>query len=626
MRNLFLIASIFLSSLLPASAQQSQYTAQQFNVQPINQAPQVTGAQAVSDFETGTTVRYYWIITHQNSVISSPVQTSNTRGPASLSSAVGSRVNVTWNNVQGVATYDVLETSTPSLPLLANCACAVAIGITQNAVTDVGTYSAYSTLYTFGQNWSVSQSIVSGIPTYNFFYNGILACSINAAGTTTCATSSGGSVSSVGFDYTGPEFSIANSPVTSTGVLTESKTVQQPNTVWAGPAANSVNGVFDNFAFSISSTTVTTLSTTITPNYNRDVEIFVGETDHNIGQGGTPTVTGGGTWTTIGTDGNDGILASQLLTSTAPLTATIGNIATPTNIGQCLVGLQVQPAATPVFSNTQTTSGAITNGTTLAYTPTAAGDSVMVVFMGAPSNSNTAVSYLATDDQNTTYTPVCSAQNFTGSNGTIVYVFLASNVTTTARHIKFNAVTGPGFSGSFYAIEISELQPSTGTSGFRPLVTADMPVALQSLINNPTPATVFSSKNLASNVAFSANTTTTIDSITVNQAGGAAPAFPNSTATFRVNVCYSYFATAGTGVTGETEVSDGTNVWAGGGAATSSGGTTYTSCGWSPVTYTSAGVITFTVSVRNTGSQTISTTSPILGQASHMSVEVIPSN
>ena len=624
MRNLRRIVGTFLfSALLTAGAvaqgPQSQQTAQQFNVQPLDTAPSVTGAQALSDFENGSTVRFYFIITHLNAVISAPTQTADRLGPASLSSSNGHRITITWNSING-ATFDVLEASTPVLPVASNCACAVATGLTANNVLDVGSYSSYSTAFTFGLNWNVSQSINSGIPTLNFFYNGV-GCSLNALGATSCS-SSGGAVSSVGFDYTGPEFSIANSPITSSGIMVQSKTVQAPNTVWAGPAQNSVNGVFDNSSNTITNS-VTAVSTSLTPNYNRDLEIFVTENDHNIGQGSAPVITGGpGSWTTIASDGNNGIFATQLLTTATPITAT-STMVTTTNVGQCLVGLQVQPAATPVLSNLHSVTGAVTPGATLSYTPASAGDSVLIVLMGAPSNSNSVLSYLMTDTQNTIYTPVCNAQNFSGSNGTITYMFLASNVTTNARTIKLNTLGGPGFSGSFIAVEISQLQPSTGTSGFRPLVTADMPIGVQNLVNTPTPSIVqFNGTTQSGNVNVTASNTS-IMSLNVT--------FPSTGCPCRVFYAYSLYPDYA-GVTNEQAqeiwVDDGSiqygNLQTGQSNASTGAKTSMANSGFSFTTYPNSTSTTFTlVGRQDTGSTFLLDAAPLFGPGGNAYFEIV---
>lgn len=138
--------------------------------------------------------------------------------------------------------------------------------------------------------------------------------------------------------------------------------------------------------------------------------------------------------------------------------------------------------------------------------------------------------------------------------------------------------------------------------------------------------TVYSTKNLGGTVSVSATTLTTVDSITVNAAGGSAPAFPASGGSWRVRVCYDYGIQAGTGVYGEMEVTDGTNVFAKTSLITNAGGGVYSACGLSPVTYGGGSNITFTTKVENTGSQSILTGSALIGFTSAMDVWVVGSN
>jgi hypothetical protein len=145
---------------------------------------------------------------------------------------------------------------------------------------------------------------------------------------------------------------------------------------------------------------------------------------------------------------------------------------------------------------------------------------------------------------------------------------------------------------------------------------------------NVLPVQTFSSKNLAGNVSLVANTLTTLDSITVNAAGGAAPAFQSSTGTWRAQVCYTYIAQQGTGSNaGESYVTDGTNNWALSLAIISGGSSaSYISCGWSTVIYTGASAVTFTVKAENPGAQTILATSALTAQPSRMQVAIFGSN
>jgi hypothetical protein len=150
---------------------------QQLNVAPFNAAPQVTGATAVSDFETGTTSYFYWIVTHQAGQVSAPVLTVDHKGPASLSSANGSRITVSWNQIPN-ATYDVLETASSSLPASANCGCAVATGVTASSVVDIGTYTSYATNQMPGFDWQITSQLDGGVPTLQFYYNGDIPCTM----------------------------------------------------------------------------------------------------------------------------------------------------------------------------------------------------------------------------------------------------------------------------------------------------------------------------------------------------------------------------------------------------------------------------------------------------------------
>lgn len=191
---LFIALTIF---ALPLRGQQSQVGAQAVNVQPLNQVLSPAGASAVSDFETGSTVRYYWIIANSSGQSSAPTSTFDQKGPASLSSAIGSRVSITWQTATGT-TYDVLESSTATLPNSLTCGCAVVTGTTNGQVFDTGSYSAYSTLPLKGFNFIFTNPLDgNGNPevlvTYNnqtaqlcTFSGGVFSC---GSGNGTCAIS-----------------------------------------------------------------------------------------------------------------------------------------------------------------------------------------------------------------------------------------------------------------------------------------------------------------------------------------------------------------------------------------------------------------------------------------------------
>jgi hypothetical protein len=176
------------------------------------------------------------------------------------------------------------------------------------------------------------------------------------------------------------------------------------------------------------------------------------------------------------------------------------------------------------------------------------------------------------------------------------------------------------------------LAPTGVTAGSYPYanVTVDSKGRVTAISSNTAASAVqlYYRKLLAASVSLPATTPTTLDSITVNAAGGSAPAFPGS-GTWRVLVCYSYYGAAGSGTEGESKVTDGNgNAWAfgEGGQFTSAAGANYQACGFSPVTYTGSSAETFTVTAENQGNQTVDTTSVLLGNPSEMNVTIFASN
>lgn len=185
---------------------------------------------------------------------------------------------------------------------------------------------------------------------------------------------------------------------------------------------------------------------------------------------------------------------------------------------------------------------------------------------------------------------------------------------TTIRNVNIVNSTGSFTSLTDTALTAGNC-PIIGTGGL-----------FQTAANPCASVVTFYSKSLASPVSLTASSLTTVDSITVNAAGGSAPAFPSS-GSWRVEVCYAYGISAGTGVYGETEVLDSSsNAFAKASLITNSNGGVYSACGFSPVTYPGSGSVTFTVKAENTGSQTITTTSALIGYASSMTVVVVGSN
>jgi hypothetical protein len=622
MRNLHLAAVIFSFSALfgiPSEAQQqSQYSAQQFNVQPINQAPSVTGAQAISDFENGSTVRFYFIITHLNSVVSSPTITSDQLGPATLSSAVGHRVNISWTAIQG-ATFDVLEASTSTLPISGNCNCAVATGITQNSAQDIGTYSSYSTLYTFGLNWNISQSINGGIPTLNFLYNGV-GCSLNAAGSTTCA-SSGGSVSSVGLALPSPVMGVSGSPVTSSGVLTGFWNPESSNYVFAGPTAGSVGGVTDGADPVNEPANTTTLPFSLTPTTSTDFAIVVTASNFNIGV--TTSIAGGGTWNNVvGSGGGTALYTQQLSTSAIVNPVVTSNNATTWSGGLALL----KTTGTVTIVQTHSTSGAVNNGTVVTQTVTA-GNSLLACVFGA---INASPAPFITDSRNDLYTLLVAANipdNTFSLNGTSATCWLTNNIPTGGSTIVTYNNNSHGVSGSFTVTELTGIAPDNGTPTFRPAVVADMPPAVQKLVNTPVSVLSFTNTPQSGDVTVTASATSVI-SVTITM--------PSSGCPCRPFISYSLYPSYA-GVTNVPAqviwVDDGSiqgNLTQTGESNASTGArTSITNGEYFPQTYTNGASITFTLfAQQDAGSTFLLSASPLFGPSvtANMKISLVGSN
>lgn len=609
MRNLRRVVSAFLFSAVFASlslAQQSVQNAQQYNVNPINVAPQVTGAQALSDFENGTTVRFYFILTHLNSVVSAPTVTANRLGPASLSSTNGHRVNITWSAIQG-ATYDVLEASTATLPVASNCNCAVATGITNTAVTDIGTYSAYSTLYTFGLNWNISQSIVGGVPTLNFFYNGFLACSFNAAGVAGCSSGSG-AVSSVGLSLPNSVFGVAGSPVTSSGVLAGSFIPQAPNTVFAGPTAGTAGGVLDGNDSVNEPSNTTTMPFSLTPTTSTDLAILVTASNFNIGQGAV-TVVGAGTWNAVLGGGSGTALYTQQLASSANLAPVVTSV-NPTTWSGGLAFLKTTGTVTVV--QTQSTSGAVNNGAHVTISPTA-GNSLLACVFGAINASPTPS---ISDAKGNLYTLIVAANipdNSFGLNGTSATCWLTNNLPVGgSTQLTYNN-NSHGVSGIFSVSELTNVALDNGTPTFRPLAVADLPLSVQALVNTPTPGVLgFTNSPQAGDVTVTTSATT-VNSITVTMPASGCPCRPF--------VSYSLYPSYG-GVTNvaaqEVWVDDGSIQGAltqtGESNASTGARTSITYGGYYPRTYSNGASVTFTLfAQQDTGSTFLLSAAPLFG-------------
>ncbi|MFI5420767.1 MAG: hypothetical protein ACHQ1H_07335 [Nitrososphaerales archaeon] len=103
---------------------------------PSTLPPSVTGLNATYFGDSGgTTARYYWVRANYPSGQSSIAGSAKVTTPASLSKA--NQVLITWNSMPGAISYDVLQTTTATLPTV-SAAIANALGTTKNSHTDQG--------------------------------------------------------------------------------------------------------------------------------------------------------------------------------------------------------------------------------------------------------------------------------------------------------------------------------------------------------------------------------------------------------------------------------------------------------------------------------------------------------
>lgn len=619
MRKVFATLALLLSAF-SLSAQQTQVTAQQFNTVPINQAPNVTNASAVSDFEVGSTVRYYWIITQLNGVTSTPVQTFDSKGPVTLSNSSGGRVTITWKSPAQGATFDVLESSTSTLPNLANCACAVLTGITGTSVVDTGTYSAYNTTYVLGNPFTMSQSVVGGIPQLNFAYNGINICSVIPPNLTSCSPTGATGLTSVGLFEPPSVFSIANSPVTTgnqPGPLTAAFVPQATNTVFAGPTANSPQGQVDSQGFGNSSNanSLTFSTTPVSPN---DFAFFLTGVGPISQCQNTITASGTGTWNVFYASGVNALFTQQLGAGTAPVTSTSNcNALGAGNF----VGLTVflNGSGTQTITQSQNTSGAFGGASNTVAFPgsVTAGHTLLAFAAGTPSGATLCT---VTDTKGNQWTQVATITN--GFNQQYLAVFASANIAASGADTVNFAFTasGAGLSGARLAIvEMGNLGFVSGAPSFQPVSNV-----LASAGISATGTQVFSSTTLANSpggdVAVSATTATNVMTRTVTMPASGCPC--------RAFVGYTlYVTTAASGVGYSAWVSDGTVTYAGsnqGQSNGSSGALVQLSPGapWSTATYANGANVTFTLVTEGDHAYTVKGSSQLAGSAPNSTFQV----
>ena len=418
-------------------------------------------------------------------------------------------------------------------------------------------------------------------------------------------TGSGGTVSSVGLAAP-PEINVTNTPVTSSGTLTQAWQPQVANMVLASPATGTIGGTMDGNASPIG--TSTSASATLTPSTTHDWAFSVVQT---TGQSSHPTMPGG--WVLQNTNGANGDVFTQEFNTGAAITATQTLGASASWADQTFL---LTLNATPVVVQTCGTNGGFA-GTgiqcTLNTSNTVVGNSIIVALYGVPP-STTAVSGNFTDTAGNTYTPINFSQN--GANQYIITA-LASNIIGGVKPVVtfVPTVAGSFSSSEFYAAEVSGVNLTNGKPGFRRLQLTDMPPQLQA-----PPVSVFTNQNLGGDVAVSAATLTTVDTLTMTMPTNGCPC--------RILVTYSYgwiYTTSG-GV--DFYVDDGTNQFVKSESKSTSagslvGGTTAT--GFSPTTYANGAVVSLAVKTKGEQAYTIKVAAFVAGPSSYVQGAVFTS-
>jgi hypothetical protein len=448
---------------------------------------------------------------------------------------------------------------------------------------------------------------------YGDSLSGDLKCLDSLGGNCLPEPVSSGTVTSVGLALP-PQFVVSGTPVTGAGTLTATLANEIPNTVFAGPGLNSVGGIFDGVTANNAGGFSQSLS--ITPDSTQDWAFFLTQASTFLSQPSGVSLTGSGSWTTILTSGNQGGLFSQVLSSNSTLNAT-ANLGNSTNWASMLFLLTTNGSG-PAVLQRGTLSGGISPGSSIATPGTVtAGNSLLVVLLGAPSNLNFHVSSFVWDNLGNIYTPIANQQNISslggGDQGEVVVAWLANNVIGGApATITWGTGTTNGVSGTLSVMEVSNLAPATAQPTFRYLQRGDVAAA------NLLPVETFSQIVLNGNTPVGANSPATLLSLPVTM--------PLTGGPFRAFINYSlYVSTGGSGVGFAFWVSDGSRVMATTNMGQSAGSTGLVSAsygGWSPSTYLNGQSVTFTLGTEGDHSYTV-LAAPTIGPGGNSSFQVV---
>ena len=180
----------------------SDYIAKTIQLTLLNPPQQVPGASVFVSGNPGPATYYYWIVTQTSNGASSPAGPfAVINAPNTLSVSNFNQVN--WTTVSGATSYDVLRTSNTGPPFAA-CNCAVATGLTGNAVNDqanalqpytVNTLDPSTlTVHLTNQNGTLfSDKPISNLSLAGAF-NGTVGATTPNTGAFTTLTSTGGAI------------------------------------------------------------------------------------------------------------------------------------------------------------------------------------------------------------------------------------------------------------------------------------------------------------------------------------------------------------------------------------------------------------------------------------------------
>lgn len=214
--------------------------------------PTSIGARVVGNMQGGQNVFYWVIVNYSNGSVASQTAVANTVGIQNLNTT--NYVVLTWASVAGAVSYDIVRSTTPAFPgSCASCAVLTATTLlTTNDQSPTGTaYTQSAVASGASAVWTLDNSTESA-PFVNLTLNGNMLRIAPLTGSYVAghgvifaangrladggAAPATGTVTSVGL--TMPSiFSVAGSPVTTSGTLAVTLTTETANTVLAGPTS-----------------------------------------------------------------------------------------------------------------------------------------------------------------------------------------------------------------------------------------------------------------------------------------------------------------------------------------------------------------------------------------------------